>query len=71
LNKISSFYSAPIGTYFIGKRHLTHRISRKPPPMTLATAAAVAVASGVSLSVPLNDPNNISNQSEIVVSCFN
>ncbi len=31
--------------------------------MTLATAAAVAVASGVPLSVPLNDGNNISNES--------
>ena len=36
--------------------------------MTLATAAAVAVASGVSLSVPLNDANNISNQTELTVS---
>ncbi|CAF2587854.1 unnamed protein product [Rotaria sp. Silwood2] len=52
-----------IKTYFIGKRRLTHRITRKPPQMTLATAAALAVASGVSLSVPLNDNNYISNQS--------
>jgi hypothetical protein len=35
--------------------------------MTLARAAAVAVASGVCLSVPLNDINNISNQSESIV----
>ncbi|CAF0948730.1 unnamed protein product [Rotaria sordida] len=53
-----------IKTYFIGKRHLTHRITRKPPSMTLATAAAVAVASGVSLSVPLNETNDIPNQAE-------
>jgi len=32
--------------------------------MTLAKAAAVAVASGVSLSVPLNDINYIPNESE-------
>jgi len=38
--------------------------------MTLATAAAVAVASGVSLSVPLNDANNISNQLESTVISF-
>jgi hypothetical protein len=38
--------------------------------MTLATAAAVAVASGVPLSVPLNDSNNIPNQSETAVSLF-
>ncbi|CAF3675198.1 unnamed protein product [Rotaria sp. Silwood1] len=55
-----------IKTYFIGKRHLTHRITRKPPHMTLATAAAVAVASGVSLAIPLNETNDISNQSESV-----
>jgi hypothetical protein len=36
--------------------------------MTLATAATVAVASGVSLSVPLNDTNNIPNQSDPAVS---
>ena len=36
--------------------------------MTLATAAAVAVASGVPLSVPLNDTNNIPNQSDSTVS---
>jgi hypothetical protein len=54
-------------TYFIGKRRLSHRITRKPPQMTLATAAAVAVASGVPLSVPLNDVNNISNEAEIPV----
>jgi hypothetical protein len=36
--------------------------------MTLATAAAVAVASGVPLSVPLNDANNIPNQSDTAVS---
>ncbi|CAF4364973.1 unnamed protein product [Rotaria sp. Silwood2] len=53
-----------IKTYFIGKRHLTHRITRKPPQMTLATAAAVAVASGVSLAVPLNETNEVQNQSE-------
>ncbi|CAF3160389.1 unnamed protein product [Rotaria socialis] len=55
-----------IKTYFIGKRRLSHRITRKPPQMTLATAAAFAVASGVSLSVPLNDTNYISNQSTLV-----
>ena len=38
--------------------------------MTLATAAAVAVASGVPLSVPLNDSNNIPNQSESAVNLF-
>jgi len=32
--------------------------------MTLAKAAAVAVASGVSLSVPLNDINYIPNELE-------
>jgi hypothetical protein len=32
--------------------------------MTLVKAAAVAVASGVSLSVPLNDLNYIPNESE-------
>ncbi|CAF1102471.1 unnamed protein product [Adineta steineri] len=53
-----------IKTYFIGKRRLSHRITCKPPQMTLAKAAAVAVASGVPLSVPLNDINNIANQSE-------
>ncbi|CAF1221218.1 unnamed protein product [Rotaria magnacalcarata] len=57
-NKVS------IKTYFIGKRHLSHRITRKPPHMTLATAAAVAVASGVSLAVSLNETNDIPNQSE-------
>lgn len=56
-----------IPTYFIGKRRLSHRITRKPPQMTLATAAAFAVASGVSLSVPLNDTNYISNQSQLTV----
>ena len=56
--------SVSISTYFIGKRHLDHRITRKPPNMTLARAAAVAVASGVPLSVPLNDANNIPNQSD-------
>ncbi|CAF1683030.1 unnamed protein product, partial [Adineta ricciae] len=55
---------APIQTYFIGKRHLSHRITQKPPQMTLATAAAVAVASGVPLSVPLNESINIPNSSE-------
>ncbi|CAF5099552.1 unnamed protein product, partial [Rotaria sp. Silwood1] len=54
-----------IKTYFIGKRRLSHRITRKPPQMTLATAAAFAVASGVSLSVPLNDNNFLSNQTTI------
>lgn len=50
----------PIKTYFIGKRHLTHRITQKPPAMTLATAAAVAVASGVSLNEtnPLPESNS-------------
>jgi hypothetical protein len=67
-NKLNSLNLVSIQTYFIGKRHLNHRISRKPPQMTLATAAAVAVASGVSLSVPLNDTNNIPNQSETAVS---
>ncbi len=38
--------------------------------MTLARAAAVAVASGVSLSVPLNDIKNISNQLESTVIIF-
>lgn len=38
--------------------------------MTLATAAAVAVASGVSLAIPLNETNNIPNQSESAVSLF-
>jgi hypothetical protein len=57
-----------IKTYFIGKRHLSHRITQKPPQMTLSTAAAVAVSSGVSLSVPLNDANNIPNPSETAVS---
>ena len=49
----------PIKTYFIGKRHLTHRITQKPQSMTLATAAAVAVASGVSLNEgnPLPETN--------------
>ncbi|UJR20313.1 hypothetical protein I4U23_023444 [Adineta vaga] len=56
-----------IATYFIGKRHLSHRITQKPPQMTLATAAAVAVASGVPLSVPLNESNNIPNTSETVM----
>lgn len=62
------FLSVSIDTYFIGKRHLSQRITQKPPPMTLATAAAVAVASGVPLSVPLNDANNIPNQIDMVVS---
>ncbi|CAF4719885.1 unnamed protein product [Rotaria sp. Silwood2] len=57
----------PIKTYFIGKRHLSHRITRKPPQVTLETAAAAAVAQEVSLSVPLNDSNNIPNQSETAV----
>jgi hypothetical protein len=39
--------------------------------MTLAKAAAVAVASGVSLSVPLNDINYIPNESEPSVSTIN
>ncbi len=60
-------YLVSIATYFIGKRRLDHRITQKPPQMTLATAAAVAVASGVPLSVPLNDINNIPNQSETAV----
>ncbi|CAF2934408.1 unnamed protein product [Rotaria sp. Silwood2] len=53
--------------YFIGKRHLSHRITRKPPQMTLTTTVTVAVAQEVLLSVPLNDYNNISNQSEIAM----
>jgi hypothetical protein len=36
--------------------------------MILATAAALALASGVPLSVPLNDSNNIPNQSDSAVS---
>ncbi len=55
-------------TYFIGKRHLSHRITWKLPQMILATAAALALASGVPLSVPLNDSNNIPNQSDSAVS---
>jgi hypothetical protein len=55
-----------IKTYFIGKRHLSHRITQKPPQMILSTA--VAGSSGVSLSVPLNDANNIPNPSETAVS---
>jgi hypothetical protein len=54
-----------IGTYFIGKRHLSHRITKKPTQVT-----AAAVASGGPLSVPLNDSNNIPNQSETSVSEF-
>ncbi|CAF0845887.1 unnamed protein product [Didymodactylos carnosus] len=58
-----------VPTYFIKKRQLLHRITRKPPPITEATAAAVAVASGVSLNVPLNDVVSeavaISNQEQI------
>ncbi|CAF1037346.1 unnamed protein product [Adineta steineri] len=58
---------ASIKTYFIGKRQLSHRITQKPPHMTLATATAVAVAAGVPLSVPLNDPNNIPDTSDSAV----
>jgi hypothetical protein len=36
--------------------------------MTLATAAAVAIASKVSLVVPSNDSNNIPNQTESAIS---
>ena len=32
---------SPIKTYFIGKRHLTHRITAKPQAVTLATAVAL------------------------------
>jgi hypothetical protein len=67
LKKRLSFALAPIGTYFIGKRRLSHRITSKPPPMILATAAAVAVASGISLSIPLNDAKNICNDLGIPV----
>ncbi|CAF4312224.1 unnamed protein product, partial [Didymodactylos carnosus] len=43
-----------VATYLIKKRQLDHRITRKPPAMTAATAAAIAVASGVSnIAVPL------------------
>ncbi|CAF1097151.1 unnamed protein product, partial [Didymodactylos carnosus] len=59
----------PIPTYFIKKRQLLYRITRKPPPMTVATAAAVAVATGVSITVPLNEAATeaaaIANQEQI------
>lgn len=55
-----------IETYLIAKRPLSHRITSKPPETTLATAAAVAIASGGSLSVQLNESNNLSNQSDAV-----
>ncbi|CAF1003008.1 unnamed protein product, partial [Didymodactylos carnosus] len=56
---------AVVSTYFIKKRQLDHRITRKPPPMTAATAAAIAVASGVSnIAVPLIESAQI-NQEQI------
>jgi hypothetical protein len=64
LNKLNL---VEIKTYFIGKRRSSYRIVRKPPQMTSATAAAVAVALGVSLSVPLNDASNIPNESGVPV----
>lgn len=53
-----------IETYFIAKRQLSHRITSKTPETTLATAAAVAIASKGSLTVQLNETTNNTNPSE-------
>jgi len=57
-----------IETYFIAKRQLSHRITTKTPETTLATAAAVAIASKGSLTVQLNETTVNSNPSETVTS---